>query len=226
MHRFVQAASEAEIARLQASLVERTDQGRLLPALADFTQDTVALYITASERSVADAGVQQQALCTLCSLVPRFGLEEVEAKRRCRIVAATALPWIIRVLARHPAHAAIAEHALFLLRRVSWASEDRVCMLFPAFLLHLGPCVCTYVCDTIIWSFRRHWCNDLCAMSGMPRKLALWLIAGAVDGGPAHRPSGHGCPSRSGGRGGARAGLLEEPVGCGCQQGELVGAFP
>ena len=46
------------------------------------------------------------------------------------------------------------------------------------------------------------------------------LIAGAVDGGPAHRPSGHGCPPGSGGRGGAGVGLLEEPVRCGGQQGE------
>ncbi len=123
----MQAASEADIARLQASLAERADQGQLLPVLADFTQDPVSLYIDAAERRVTDAGIQQQALCTLCSLVPLFGLEEDEAKRRCRIVAATAVPWIMRVLAQHPANASIAEHGLFLFRRMSWATEDKVC---------------------------------------------------------------------------------------------------
>lgn len=124
----MQAAAEAEIGRLQASLAERADQGQLLPVLADFSQDPVSLYIAAAERSVADAGVQQQALCTLCSMVPRFELDDDEAKRRCLLLATAAMPWIIRVLAQHPANAAIAEHGLFLFRRVAWALVDKVCM--------------------------------------------------------------------------------------------------
>ena len=127
----VQATSEADNARLQAALAERAGAGRLrpagLPALSDFTQDTVALYIAAAERDVTDAGIQQLALCTLCSLVP-FGLDDDEAKRRCLLLATAAVPWIIRVLAQHPANAAIAEHGLFLFRRVAWALVDKVCM--------------------------------------------------------------------------------------------------
>ena len=128
MHLYVQAASEAKVARLHASLVERADQGRLLPTLADFTQDPVSLDIAAAERRVTDAGIQQQALCTICSLVPLFRLDGDEAKRRCLLLATAAMPWIIRVLAQHPANAAIAEHGLFLFRRVAWALVDKVCM--------------------------------------------------------------------------------------------------
>ncbi len=114
--------------------MELADQGRQrpagLPALSDFTHDIAALCVTPAERSVTDAGVQEQALCTLCSLVLRQGLAEDEVKRRCRILTTAAVPWIIRVLAQHPVHPAIAEYGLFLLRRVSWASEDKVRMLF------------------------------------------------------------------------------------------------
>ncbi len=123
----MQAAAEAEIARLQALLAELADQGQLLPVLAEFTQDTVALYIAAAERVLPVAGIQQQALRTLCSLVPRFGLEDDEERRRCLVVASTAVPWITRVLEQHPANVAIAERGLFILRRLSWASEDQVC---------------------------------------------------------------------------------------------------
>ena len=123
----MQATSEAENARLQAVLAEWGGAGRLLPVLADFTQDMVALYIAAAGRDVTDAGIQQQALCTLCSLVPRFGLDDDEAKRRCLLLATAAVPWIMRVLAQHPANASIAEHGLFLFRRMSWATEDKVC---------------------------------------------------------------------------------------------------
>ncbi len=94
-----------------------------LPKLTECTDDKVSAYVAAAERGMDDEGTQQQAVCTLSSLVPRFGLSDEEAKRRCRVVASTAVPWIRRVLERHISNASIVEHGLFLMRRVSCSSE-------------------------------------------------------------------------------------------------------
>jgi hypothetical protein len=95
-----------------------------LPQLTECTDDKVSAYVAAAERAVADEGTQQQAVCNLSSLVPRFGLADEEARRCSRVVASTAVPWIQRVLERHISNASIVEHGLFLMRRVSWTAEE------------------------------------------------------------------------------------------------------
>ena len=118
-----QALSEAENARLRVA-GGRHLRPACLPKLTECTDDTVFAYMAAAERAMDDEGTQQQAVCTLSSLVPRLGLADEEAKRRCRVVASTAVPWIRRVSQRHISNASVVEHGLFLMRRVSWASKQ------------------------------------------------------------------------------------------------------
>jgi hypothetical protein len=117
-----QALSEVDNARLRVA-GGRHMRPASLPKLTECTDDKVSAYVAAAERAMDDEGTQQQAVCTLSSLVPRFGLADDEARRRCRVVASTAVPWIRRVLERHISNSSIVEHGLFLMRRVSWASE-------------------------------------------------------------------------------------------------------
>jgi hypothetical protein len=123
-----------------------------------------------------------------------------------------ALPTAQAAMDAHRGVAAVAEHGLAFLWNMCIAEANEV-----SWWACFGQPCCTLLCP------RSHACmrSMLCARA--------WLCTGAVDGGPVHRPSDHGCPPGSGGRGGARAELLEEPVYCGGQQaseqGELVGVF-
>ncbi len=148
-----QALSEAENARLRAA-GGRHLRPACLPTLTECTDDKVSAYVAAAERAMDDEGTQQQAVCTLSSLVPMFGLADEEARRRCRVVASTAVPWIRRVLERHVSNASIVEHGLFLMRRVSgiagtdeevWrcfvngsVSQHSTCDLYVCFCLVTG----------------------------------------------------------------------------------------
>ncbi len=125
-----------------------------LPKLTKCTDDKVSAYVAAVDRAMDDEGTQQQAVCTLSSLVPRFGLADDEAKRCCRVVASTAVPLIRRVLERHISNAAIVEHGLFRMRRVSWAAgtDEKVTRFVKGCVSQALWCVVVIVAQSGGWT--------------------------------------------------------------------------
>jgi hypothetical protein len=97
-----------------------------------------------------------------------------------------ALPAAQAAMDAHRGVAAVAEHGLGFLYNLSVANANKVSWSRWA---RFGQPWCTLLCR----------CSHACTPS-VPCVHAL-LCAGAVDGGPAHRPSSHGCPPRSGRRG-------------------------
>ena len=99
-----------------------------LPPLTDVTADTLGPFLASAQGSIASVATQGAALEALRALVPREGLDVEVARGRCT-AAAGALPWLLAVLRAHGADPVLAGHCVFLLRRVTWAAEDRAPLL-------------------------------------------------------------------------------------------------
>jgi hypothetical protein len=88
---------------------------------------TLLEAVTACEPPLCEEDTKR-TLESVVQLVPRHGLDLVEERRRCLIIAPL-LPWVHAALTRSVSSADIVERCTFLLRRIAWAAEDKVLLM-------------------------------------------------------------------------------------------------
>lgn len=100
------------------------------PALTECTPEAVASFLEVVQREPCpDAASCKASLASLLLQVPFDGPhDEEEDTRRCTTLA-PCLPWVASALHTHVGDVGVVGDGLALLRRVAWASKDKVVLM-------------------------------------------------------------------------------------------------